>query len=186
MTTRNHVRGFTLIELLVVIVIVATVLSIAVLSLGIVGDDRDLKTERARLVSLIETVQDEAMMQGREFGIEFMVSGYRFVEFDALTRRWMAIPGDDLFRQRELPEGLEFDLYIDAKRVVLRDEPLPLGDPDKPAMNQGTPNYAPHLYVFASGEATVFELHVRRPGTDQELALRGDIFGGIEFVEDES
>ena len=74
MTTRNHVRGFTLIELLVVIVIVATVLSIAVLSLGIVGDDRDLKTERARLVSLIETVQDEAMMQGREFGIEVVAT----------------------------------------------------------------------------------------------------------------
>ena len=84
MSSKRHLRGFTLIELLVVIVIVATILSIAVLSMGLVDEDEAMTTERTRLASLIETIQDEALLQGREFGVELMTSSYRFVEFDHL------------------------------------------------------------------------------------------------------
>ena len=98
MSGNRNARGFTLIELLVVIVIVATVTSIVVLSTGLIGEDSELDTERRRLATLIETVQEEALMQGREFGIELMQSAYRFVEFDPLTRQWMEVPFDDLYR----------------------------------------------------------------------------------------
>lgn len=186
MSSKRLSRGFTLIELLVVIVIVATVMSIAVLSTGLIGDDEALDTERRRLATLIETVQDEALFQGREFGVEIMTSSYRFVEFDPLTRQWLDIPGDELFRQRELPEGLEFELLIDDKRVQLVNDPQPLGDADddKPSA-PGTRAYAPHLFVFASGEASAFEIRIVRPQTRQELVLRGDILGEIEFGEDD-
>ena len=75
-------RAFTLIEILVVVSIIAVVMSIAVLSLGVLGDDRDLREEGRRVVALVQVAQDEAVMQGREFGIEFMTGGFRFVEFD--------------------------------------------------------------------------------------------------------
>jgi general secretion pathway protein H len=88
-------RGFTLIEILVVIIIVGTVLAIVVLSTGLIADDEEILTERTRITALIETVQDEAMMQGREFGLEIMTSAYRFVEFDPLTRQWMDVPDDE-------------------------------------------------------------------------------------------
>lgn len=185
MSRKRHTRGFTLIELLVVIVIVATVTSIVVLSMGLLGEDAELDTERTRLAALIETVQDEAMMQGREFGIELMTTAYRFVEFDPLSRQWMEVPGDDLYRLRELPEGLEFELYIDAKRVELINDPKKLDDPDKAMLSPGTRTYVPHLFVFASGEASAFELRMRRPQTQMELTMRGNILGEIEFGEDD-
>lgn len=176
--------GFTLIEILVVIFIVGTIVSIALLSVGIAGEDEELDTERVRLTSLIETVQDEAMLQGREFGIEFMTSSYRFVEFDPFTRQWAEVPGDDLYRLRELPPGLEFELFIDEKRIPLERDPKKLADPDEP-LTPGIEPFAPHLFVFASGEATVFELHLWRPQTDGRLVMLGDVLGEIRFGEDD-
>lgn len=181
---RPVTRGFTLIEILVVIVIVATIVSIAVLSVNVGGEDAELDTERRRLASLIEMVQDEAVMQGREFGIEVMSSSYRFVEFDPLTRQWAEIIGDDLYRLRRLPEGLEFELFIDDRRIELAPNPKELSEPDE-SRRPGADPYIPHLFVFASGEATVFELHVWRRQTDQRLVLRGDVLGELEFGNDD-
>jgi hypothetical protein len=150
----------------------------------VAGDDAELDTERRRLASLIETIQDEAVLQGREFGIEIMTSSYRFVEFDPLTRQWSEIPFDDLYRLRRLPEGLEFELFIDDRRIELKTDPARLEDPDKPRMGRPDP-YIPHLFIFASGESTVFELHVVRPNLDRRLVLRGDVLGELEFGDDE-
>ena len=72
MTTYRLNKAFTLIELLVVISIVGIVLSVAILSLGVLGDDRELREESRRFIALVQVVQDEAVMQGRDFGIEFI------------------------------------------------------------------------------------------------------------------
>ncbi len=181
----SKARGFTLIEILVVIVIVATIVSMALLSIGVAGEDEELDTERKRLTALIETVQDEAMLQGREFGIEFTRSAYRFVEFDPLARQWSEVPFDDLYRLRTLPEGLEFELYIDDKRVDLNNDPRKIDDPDDEPLSAGVQVYVPHLFVFASGESTAFELRMWRPQTDAELVLIGDVFGQLRNGEDE-
>lgn len=186
MTTLPRARGFTLIEILVVVVIIATIVGTVVLSMGLVGDDRELETERNRLASLIDVAQDEAMMQGREFGLEFMRSSYRFVEFDPLTFQWAEVPYDELFRLRYLPEGMEFDLYVEDKRIVLDLDPQQFSDPEEKAdMNSDDNDYAPHVFVFSSGESTPFEIHLRRDVNDQLLVMRGDIFGDIEFVSAE-
>jgi general secretion pathway protein H len=184
MLSRTAARGFTLIELLVVIVIVGIIVSMALLSVNLAGEDEEMDRERLRIASIIETAQDEAMLQGREFGIELMQAAYRFVEFDPLTRQWTDVIGDDLYRLRELPEGLEFDLLIDGKRIELELEPKRLDDPDRP-LAASTQPYAPHLFVFASGESTVFELLLWRPATDRRLVLRGDVLGELTFGEDD-
>ena len=177
--------GFTLIEILVVVIIVATISAIALMSIGLVGDDRELSTERKRLAALIEMVQDEAMMQGREFGLELMNSTYRFVEFDPFTAQWSEVLGDDLLRLRELPEGMEFELYIEDKRVVLQRDPQQFEDPDETTMSLNTETYAPHIFVFSSGESTAYEIFLRRPMNDQQLAMRGNVLGEIELLDEE-
>ena len=180
--SRNN--GFTLIEILVVVVIVATIVGTVVLSMGLVGDDRELETERNRIASLIEVAQDEAMMQGREFGIEFMQTSYRFVEFDPFTFQWSEVPGDEMFRMRQLPEEMEFDLYLEGQRISLEFDPQEFSDPEEDDTDAQFGEYEPHLFVFSSGEATPFELRIRRDLNDQELVMRGDIFGDIEFGEE--
>jgi len=185
MHCRQQQRGFTLIEIMVVVIIVATVVSIALLSVGVVGEDRELDKERRRLATLIEMAQDDATMQGREFGVELMRSSYRFVEFDPLTRQWAEVPGDELYRLRYLPEGVEFALFIDEKSIQLDENPQDLGDDSDSMIGSGVKPYLPHLFVFASGEASVYEIRLRRPQTDHELIMRGDVLGQIRFGEDD-
>ena len=185
MHIRQLQRGFTLIEIMVVVIIVATVVSIALLSVGVGGDDNELDKERRRLTTLIEMVQDDATMQGREFGVELMTSSYRFVEFDPLTRQWAEVPGDELYRLRFLPEGIEFSLYIDDKQISLEEDPQQIDDPSKPMSSSGIEHYLPHLFVFASGESSVYEIRLRRPQTDGELIMRGDMLGQIRFGEED-
>ena len=180
MRMRHQQPGFTLIELLVVIVIIGTIVSIALLSIGVGGDDEDVDRERRRFASLIEVVRDEAMLQGREFGIEVMETSYRFVEYDPLARQWVEPPFDELYELRELPEGVEVELFIDEKRIELQRVPMQLEDPDKD-MRSRAQTFEPHLFVFASGEGTVFEIHFWRPQTDYRAILRGDVLGNLEL-----
>ena len=182
----GRIRGFSLIELLVVIAIVGTVVSIALLSLGLLEDDRELQTEARRVVALIEVAEDEAIMQGRDFGIEFMLNGYRFVEFDPFEQRWGELIGDDTLRLRQLPESAEFDLFLEDKRVGLASDPQAFDDPDDDRSVGLTENYAPHLFLFSSGDPMPFELHLMRPLNDQAVIIRRDQLGNIEIVNDAS
>jgi len=130
-------------------------------------------------------VQDDATRQGREFGVELMTASYRFVEFDPLTRQWAEVPGDELYRLRFLPEGIEFSLYIDDKLIPLEEDPQQIDDPSKSMTSTGIKPYLPHLFVFASGESSVYEIRLRRPQTDRELMMRGDVLGQIRFGEED-
>lgn len=187
MTLRRLNKAFTLIELLIVITIVGIILSIAVLSLGILGDDRELREESRRFITLVQVLQDEAIMQGRDFGIEFMNGGFRFVEYDPLIGTWAGIIGDDTLRPRDLPEGVEFDLWIEGQRVVLKDAPSAFDDPedDEDSEERGIENYAPHVLVYSSGDMTPFEVRLLRQDLDQSVALESNILGDIKFAEPE-
>jgi general secretion pathway protein H len=179
--------GFTLIELLVVLFIITTVLSIGMLSFGVLGDDHELQTEAKRFGALLEVAQDEASMQGREFGIELLVAGYRFVEYDTLLGIWVDIPNDDVFRLRVLPEDLEFNLFLEGKRIPLELDPAELENPekDKKSSRLDTKVYSPHLLVFSSGDATPFDLHIWREWDDRRLVLEGDALGTVKLLDPE-
>jgi general secretion pathway protein H len=184
MTVRRHIRGFSLIEILVVVVIVAIMASIAMISLGVLGDDRQIRTEARRMMTLLQVAQDDAVMQGREFGIELMTDAYRFVEFDPLTGQWAEVLGDDTLRMRKLPDGVEFDLYIEDKRIPLQREPARIDMSDDNAGRRSTKPYSPHLLIFSSGDSTPFELHLVRRDLDQIVVLEGEPTGQVDIVDD--
>jgi general secretion pathway protein H len=179
---RRHGRsgGFTLIEILVVIVIVGIVMSIAILSITLAGGDSQLREEAQRMVSLVEVAQDESLLQGREFGLEFMQGSYRFVEFDPLTRQWTEIVGDDTLRLRQLPEELELELFIEDRRVVLKSDPARVRTEED--ARPGVEQYAPHVLIYSSGDMSPFELHFVRRIDDSMLAVQGDFAGKVEIV----
>jgi general secretion pathway protein H len=192
MTTRRKIRAFTLIEILVVVAVVAIVVSVVLLSIGLVGNNRDLDTEARRLTSLVAEAQNEATLEGREFGLEFMNGAYRFVEFDPLTQRWVEITDDDLFRLRRLPDDVEFVLTLEGRKVQLQDQPATIDDPgkDKDKHDMRNPDltqrYEPHVMIFSSGDATPFQLAIRRVNSDQSIVLQGDVTGAIETTSPES
>jgi general secretion pathway protein H len=182
---RLHGRsdGFSLIEILVVIVIVGIVMSIAVLSITLAGGDSQLREEAQRIVSLVDVAKDESLLQGREFGLEFMQGGYRFVEYDPITLQWGEIIGDDTLRLRELPEELELELFIEDRRVALKTDPerMDSDEEDRP----GVRAYAPHVLIYSSGDMSPFELHFLRRVDDSRVAVQGDFAGNLEIVSPE-
>ena len=177
-------RAFTLIEILVVIVIVGIVSAVALLSFGILGDDRDLQREARRLSSLIQLANDEAMMQGRDYGIEFVRSGYRFVEHDPLTEQWVELVGDEILRPRQLEDETEFDLYLEDRRILLDAEATELkveDEEDEPTDRELVDDYTPHVLIMSSGDITPFELTLVRAFDRAEITITMSLAGELEI-----
>lgn len=183
MRLRGRSGGFTLIEILVVIMIIGIVMSIAVLSITLAGGDTQLRDEAQRMMALVDVARDESLLQGREFGLEFMQGAYRFVEYDPITGQWGEIIGDDTLRLREIPEELELELFVEDRRIVLKADParMDAGEKDRP----GVERYAPHVLIYSSGDMSPFELHFVRRVDDSLLVVSGDAAGTLEIVTPE-
>lgn len=177
--TRRQQAGFTLIEILVVVVIVGIISSVVLLSTSLIDDDREAQQSVRRMASLVELAADEALLQGRDFGLEFRERGYRFVEYDPFQERWFEVLGDELLRPRELPEELRFELYLEDRRVLLPADAARLEvDEDSPVSNAAN-DYAPHALIMSSGQLTPFRVELWRNNQPLELALDVDPAGEI-------
>jgi general secretion pathway protein H len=178
--------GFTLIEVLVVVVIVGIISTIVVLGLGSLGDDRELQKDARRMASLIEMASDEATLQGRDFGLEIMQTGYRFVEYEPLTGQWAEVIGDDLMRPRQLSEDNEFELFLEDKRVLLEPEAAETAKKDDDDADDLGEDYLPHILVMSSGDITPFVLEIVRMVDDASIQLSASPAGELKVGTDEN
>ncbi len=168
-------RGFTLIELLVVIIIISIVVSITMLSIGIVGSDSQLTEEAQRLNGLVEAAQEQAEIQARDFGLTFHAGGYLFQRYDVRRGVWFPLEGDALFRARQLPNGVQPRLYVEGREIVLTEPQLPGDDEEEDAPPP------PQIFIFANGDMTPFELTLERDGTDHQSRLTALVNGVLEL-----
>lgn len=119
-------RGFTLLELMVVVVIIGLVVAGAIISMGATGRDSQLQQERDRLSALIAYARERGALLTLEYGIRCGQHGYRFVYYDNRTMQWLPETLDDTLRVRHLPNGLDLQLIIEGRDVVLDDTALRL------------------------------------------------------------
>lgn len=179
--------GFTLVEILVVLVIVGIVVAMALLSLGTLGDNRNLETEARRLSTLLQMANDDATIQGRDFGLEVMQSRYRFVEFDPFLNQWFQVTDDDFMRERSLEEGSEFELIIEERRILLQEAARETEDEDEDEGNRDlTDDYLPHILILSSGDTSPFELRIIRQADRSEVTLTMTAAGELRIGPDES
>jgi general secretion pathway protein H len=178
--------GFTLIEILVVLVIVGIISAVTLLSFGLLGgDDRNLDRDVRRLSSLIEIVNDDAVLQGRDFGLELMLSGYRWVEHDPILNQWFEVTDDEVMRERRLDAGMRFELYLEDHRVLLEEDARETEiDEDVPNRDL-TDDYLPHVLVLSSGDITPFELRLIRDADLAEIILTMSPAGEMKIGDDD-
>jgi general secretion pathway protein H len=169
--------GFSLIELLVVVVIIGMVAAAAVLSIGALRNDDPIEIEARRLTALMELVSEEALVQGRDFGVEFFADGYRFLSWDPDSRLWSVVADEALMRRRQLPEGLRIALAVEGREVVVGEE--------QRLRNRREDEVVPQVGIFSSGELTPFEIFFVRELVADAWLLRGRLQGSLELVAPE-
>lgn len=170
--------GFTLLEILVVLVIIAFTAGIAILSIGGDNADERIKIEARRLTELLRLASDQAVMHGKEVGVEVSGDGYRFLVLQ--NRRWVPVSDEPSFRERTLDEPMELNVTLDADTKELfgktltrkRDEDRDgvesgkgksgesdkddtEADADKP---DGPDNPKPQIFILSSGEVSPFAI----------------------------
>ncbi len=159
--------GFTLLELLVVVAIIGILAGAVVLSLGSLGNDRQVEQETNRLRSLLSLLHEESLMQSRDYGVMFTATGYRFYIYDYQKLGWVDPIDDRLLQLYHLRPQLNMALVLDGRDVeLLRD--FDAQDVDKPD---------PQVMLLSSGEITPFTLDVAREGREGAFVLTGELDG---------
>jgi general secretion pathway protein H len=160
-------RGMTLIEILVVLVIIGILAMLATLSVGILGEDRQIEDEMRRLADAIALLQEQAQLEGRDYGMLLETARYEFQRFDAFEQRWKPVEGDSVLAARELPPDLAFELTLEGRPVLLRRE-------------RNEDARLPQLVAWGSGEMTPYRLTLVRSG-GARITLVGGFDGSIEI-----
>jgi len=171
--SQRPVAGFTLIELMVVVVIIGVVIAATLLSLGATGRDSQLEQERDRLAALIDYVRERAGLQTVEYGLRCEVGDYRFTMYDSRTAKWVEDPLDETLRARTLPPGLEMQLSVEDRPIVLQAR--------KDAARSDAPqDLTPQVMLYSSGDLTSFKLTLLRTGVGRNATLTGTADGQVQ------
>jgi general secretion pathway protein H len=170
----RRVSGFTLLEVLVVLVIIGIVTAMAVVSTGVLGADHQMDEEAQRLQAVLAQAREESMLDGRDVGLRVDRQGYDFLRYNGRVAAWEPVVDDTLLRERELPEGLNASLRLEAREIEL--EPRTAPTEDEPAQ--------PQVLVLASGDVVPFEILLHRDGTEETRRIAGTIEGKFEVHDD--
>lgn len=153
---RNNYSGFTLLELMVVVLIIGIIL--AAIGLAATPNPRTkLRNEAARLATVMQTAQEEAILQGKLFAMTVGDNGYAFYKYSGNSMD--AIIEDEILRPHELPENIRItEANVDGPKD------------DKKVW----------VLIFPTGELTAFGITF----SDEEYhwSVQGDFGGNIKPV----
>jgi general secretion pathway protein H len=177
-TTPRRPHGFSLLELLVALMVIVLVTSMVSFTFTSGGQDVQLESTVRNLADVASYALDEAQMTGIDYGLlldEKFEDGEIRYSYSWLERinGWEApASGKDLFEPKYLPLGIALELELEDAPVV----ELSLDNEEEEIIR-------PQVVFYASGEATVGAINVRRLD-DSELLWRieWDLFGRFDLL----
>lgn len=143
LTNTRHQSGFSLLELMVVMLIAGILVTLAVLSFNLGGQQSRVEEEVQRIRGVLELAQEQAILNHLELGLRFRRDAYSFLRLQ--DGKWVEMEDDRQFREHRLPDGMHF--YVEVK-----DGSLPLADA------KGATEAM--VYVLSSGEVSPFEVTI--------------------------
>ncbi len=147
---RSIAKGFTLIEILVVVLIIVTMIGIA--GVRLTRGEIDLVREEAdRLALLLQSAQQEAMLQGRYYVLATAREGYQFLTPDDKGR--LRPVQDELLRARTLPAVVRI-------AAVLVDGAGSTGIGQNAGKSDADDAGPEGLVLTPSGDLPVFSIHL--------------------------
>ena len=171
-----NASGFTLVEILVVMVIVGIMAGMVVLSVG-GNPQRTLQKEARRLAVVIRTAADEALLQGREFGLRINPNSYQVLEFDQQQRNWKSSE-QKVFAEHQLPDAMSLAVMLEDEPVDLRSSTT--DEKDKNKKNNSDAEETPIILFFSNGEGMAYSISLHHKDVEGDTSLITD---GVEDVQ---
>lgn len=156
----------TFIEIVIVIAIMAIMITMVTISFGDPQFKR-MSQSRDKITSLVQLAAEQAIFNSQDYGLSISRSGYTFLLLN--ENGWVPVANDRIFRSRTLPDGLEFDLYLDGLRVGLDREFQSYKKEDEEERPR-----SPQIFITSDGEISPFIL---------ELTDRDDLTFRIQLDE---
>jgi general secretion pathway protein H len=157
-----------------VVAIIGLLVQAVALSWRSIGSDQELEQETGRLRGVVDLLNEEALMQGRDYGIMFTQTGYRFYVFDYQQLEWVVPQADRLLETHALRPLLSMSLVLDGREVALL--------PDFESQDVEDP--APQVMLLSSGEVTPFTVEMRRDGIEGRYELTAALNGEIQVAQE--
>ena len=156
---RQGARGFSLLEIMVVVAIIGLVTAVTLIRFSGNTRDTELDKEAERLEALFSYVREQAELQTRDYGLRIDDRKYSFVVFDVIADQWRATDEDDALREREFPAGIEPQVVVEGRSIVLDSRKKEIED------------FSPQVMILANGDLTSFEVILQRE-EDEKLRAR--------------
>jgi len=113
--TAKPMSGFTLIEIMVVVLIIAITIGMIGVNLSR-GDSNRVQEEADRIVILLQSAREEAILQGQVFVVRFSDNAYQFLRLNE-KGKLDKIEADEILSPRTLPEGVTVSFTLDGSEA---------------------------------------------------------------------
>ena len=137
------------------LVIFSVMITMVTISMGDPQAKR-MKQNSERVAALIQLAKEQAIFNSQDYALSVWDTGYAF--YTLADAGWVPVENDRIFRSRSLPDGIEFNLYLEGIKVNLKNE-----DPD-----------SPQVFITSDGEISPFKI---------EITDRYDLLYEITFNE---